>query len=482
MDNARILLVDDEADILASLKRVLRPRKYEVDTAGNGEEALQKLATSPYDIIVSDLNMPGMTGIELLSRVANDYPEMIRIMLTAYSDAEHVLGAINEGKVWGYMQKPWKNEELLITLEQALQTQTIIAERNMLRRTVDRIKVRKRKQFHGFVGDSVVMQFVYQAIEKCAPSQAPVFITGPSGSGKEVAAEAIHRLSRRADGPYYAINCAAIPSELMESEIFGHVKGAFSGAVSHRDGLAFLADGGTLFLDELGEMDINLQAKLLRFIQTGTFSKVGSEKTEKVDIRFISATNRDPLEAIGEKKLREDLYYRLNVISLDLPPLNERDNDPMQLAHHFLSQFSQQEERIYAGFSPDAEALISQYDWPGNVRQLRNTMHSAVVMSEGPVISADVLKMQLKLDKQTFQQLSVKRRAPAPDILLNESQGDPGKQESDSPTQIAPLAKVERMAIEHAIDHYDDNVVKAASALEVSPSTLYRKIQQWQDS
>ena len=219
------------------------------------------------------------------------------------------------------------------------------------------------------------MQFVYSCIEQSAPSSASVFITGPSGSGKEVAAQAIHRLSKRKNGPFIALNCAAIPSELMESEIFGHIKGAFSGAVSNRDGAATLANGGSLFLDEIGEMDISLQAKLLRFIQTGCFQKVGSGKEEKVDIRFISATNREPQIAINEKKLREDLFYRLNVISIALPALNERGNDIVKLAEHFLSHFCEVEEKVFAGFSTEAENLIKSYSWPGNVRQLQNVIH-----------------------------------------------------------------------------------------------------------
>ena len=268
----------------------------------------------------------------------------------------------------------------------------------------------------------------------------------------------------------------------MESEIFGHIKGAFSGAVSNRDGAASLANGGSLFLDEIGEMDIGLQAKLLRFIQTGCFQKVGSGKEEKVDIRFISATNREPQIAIAEHKLREDLFYRLNVISIDLPALNERDNDILKLAEHFLSHFSDIEGKVFAGFSSGAEALINTYSWPGNVRQLQNIIHSSTVMSEGPLISEKIIAQQLgRQNKQEEPVFNTKVQSDFSTInQTNQTTNAP--QGNHSPSSIITLAEVEKQAIEQAIDSCQDNIVKAASELGVSPSTLYRKIQQWQTS
>jgi two-component system repressor protein LuxO len=271
----------------------------------------------------------------------------------------------------------------------------------------------------------------------------------------------------------------------MESEIFGHVKGSFSGAVSNRDGAATMADGGTLFLDELGEMNIGLQAKILRFIQTGTFQKVGSNKQEKVDIRFVSATNREPFKAIEDGHLREDLYYRLNVISINLPPLNDRENDACQIAQYFLNRFSDIEQKVFVGLSSDAGTLVNNYSWPGNVRQLENTIHSAVVMSEGPLLTEQILARQLQLSQDQMTELLNKRRSPSALELnyqpssktINYSHNNV----SDDTSSIRSLAEVERSAIEHAISVCDDNVVKAASLLEVSPSTLYRKVQQWQD-
>ncbi|MBL4899134.1 MAG: sigma-54-dependent Fis family transcriptional regulator, partial [Colwellia sp.] len=384
-----------------------------------------------------------------------------------------------QGRVWGYLQKPWDNNELIITLKQALELQQILAERTLMRRTIDQFQQYRKTNFEGFIGDSVPMQFVYSCIEQCSSSNASVFITGPSGSGKEVAAQAIHRLSKRSQESFIALNCAAIPSELMESEVFGHIKGAFSGAVSNRDGAATLADKGSLFLDEIGEMDINLQAKLLRFIQTGQFQRVGSGKVEQVDIRFICATNRDPHSAIAEHKLREDLFYRLNVISIFLPPLCERGNDKIQLAEHFLTYYSKVEGKDFAGFSSLGKQLIINQSWPGNVRQLQNIIHSAVVMSEGPLISDTILKQQLtdNFNPQPSTSVLPKKKSHYDVQAANNTKPN---NVSQTDTEIISLEKVERYAIEQAILVCQDNIVKAASELGVSPSTLYRKIQQWQ--
>ncbi|MCF2856561.1 sigma-54 dependent transcriptional regulator [Pseudoalteromonas sp. SMS1] len=476
-----ILLVDDEPHILRSLSRALRSDQYTIHTAQSGQDALGVLANEPIDVVVTDKNMPGMTGNELLAIIADDYPDTIRIMLTAFTEQAALIDAINQGKVWGYLQKPWENDNLRITIEQALQTKMLIAERNMLRASLKRYKREHRSQFQRFIGSSLAMQVVYKAIDKAAPSRANVFITGPSGTGKELAAEAIHNLSPRHDQDLICINCAAIPSELMESEIFGHVKGAFSGATNNRDGAATLADGGTLFLDEIGEMDMALQAKILRFIQTGTFQRVGSGKTERVDVRFVCATNRNPLEAIEQQLLREDLFYRLNVIAIDMPALCERDQDPLQIALFYLNKYSELENKLFVGFSKRAEQLILNYGWPGNVRQLENLIHSAVVMSDGPMISEETLMQQLHLkpDESLFTPKIRSQTTPmAQSPVLPSSKST----EQAASINIIPLSEVERFAIEQALQVCEDNVVKAAGLLEVSPSTLYRKIQKWEPS
>lgn len=493
-----ILLVDDEVEVTQALKRVLRKHVTQIHTTNSAREALEILQEQPIDLVVSDLKMPEMDGIQLCSLIAENYPEVVRIMLTAYHDIDSVMSAMNKGRVWGLLEKPWNNDNLLITLQQAYQFKQILEERSLLKRTMARYCEQQRPYFEGFIGDSITMQFVYKAIEQSAPSNASVFITGPSGSGKEVAAEAIHHLSKRQNGPFIALNCAAIPNELMESEIFGHTKGAFSGAVSNRDGAAKMADGGTLFLDEIGEMNMNLQAKLLRFIQTGTYQSVGSSRVEHTDIRFICATNRSPREAIEDKNLREDLYYRLNVIALDMPPLCERGDDVGQIAQHFLAQFSQEEDKVLAGFSDDAITLMKRYQWPGNVRELRNLVHRAVVMCEGPMITANDLNGHLEpgcLQSPGSQNGHLNGSSGKSRFGLGPHGGggmiglgadglgaNGGSLNTEADTaSIEPLAAIERRAIERAVEICDDNVVQAASALGVSPSTLYRKMQQWQE-
>jgi two-component system repressor protein LuxO len=479
--NASILFVDDEIGILSSLKRLVHDMNLEVYSASNAEEGLHILQNNYIDIVISDKNMPGMNGNEFLAKVADEWPDTVRIMLTAYTELTDVITAINAGKIWGYIKKPWNNNDLKLSIQQALIFREVLAERSLLRHTLEQVQAKRKRHFENFIGQSIAMQFVYDAIERCAVSSASVFITGPSGSGKELAADAIHNLSLRKDQPLICLNCAAIPRELMESEIFGHIKGAFSGAISNRDGAATLAHNGTLFLDELGEMDIALQAKILRFIQTGTFQRVGSSKTEKVDIRFISATNREPFEAIADGHLREDLYYRLNVISIDLPPLCERENDPSQIAQHFIDRFSDLEQKVFVGMSSNAEKLINHYSWPGNVRQLENIIHSAIVMSEGPLLTEQNLARQLHLNESQLSEL-ISKKPPLDTYILTEQFSDQeGSSLLNDFKEVRSLATVEKAAIEHAIAVCSDNIVKAASLLRVSPSTLYRKIQQWQE-
>jgi two-component system repressor protein LuxO len=424
------------------------------------------------------MKMPEMSGVEFLTEVATNSPETVRIALSGFTDQEMVMAAINDGKIWGYLEKPWDNNHLLMTLEQGLFIRQLMLERLILQQTVSGLEQFNKTRFHGFIGDSSPMQVVYHIIETAAPSSASVFITGASGCGKELAAAAIHQCSKRAEKPFIALNCAAIPNDLLESEVFGHIKGAFSGAINNRAGAASLADGGTLFLDELAEMDTALQSKLLRFIQTGTFQKVGSGKTEQVDIRFVCATNKNPQQAIKDGRLREDLFYRLNVISLDLPDLKDREWDNLLLANNFLQHFAKKEDKMFVGFSSDAEHLIHHYPWPGNVRQLENCINSVVIMTTGPLVTVTDLNQSLHLDEQQLAQY----------IKANQSQHQspvtplPPLQKATLTAPdcaIRPLSAVEREAVERAVDHCDGNVVKAASLLDVSPSTLYRKIQLW---
>ncbi|BFT31334.1 sigma-54 dependent transcriptional regulator [Alteromonas sp. D210916BOD_24] len=478
-DKLDILLVDDEVAVQRALKRTLECLlSANIETASSGTEGLEICHKKTFDIVISDLSMPGMSGIEFLEKLMQIAPETIRIMLTAHGDAEHILEAINEAKVWSYLTKPWDDRRLQLVIGQAVKMRSALVERTMLKTALVKAESRRKRTIEGFIGESKALRNAYSIIEKAAPSNASVFITGESGVGKEVAAQAIHNLSKRKLDNFVALNCAAIPSELMESEIFGHVKGAFSGAVTNRDGAATQADNGTLFLDELGEMDMSLQAKILRFIQTGTFQRVGSGKLEKVNVRFIAATNREPLKAIADGHLREDLFYRLNVIALHLPPLRERGDDVLLLANHFLHCFMAEESKVFSGFSEDAKILLRKFSWPGNVRQLQNLIHSCVVMNEGPLLTASMLSSQLPTAQESIVPIVPQSADIALDdqaVSIHTDLSVPLQDEGD----IRTLADIERKAIQDAIAFYEDNVVKAANALGVSPSTLYRKIQQW---
>lgn len=318
---------------------------------------------------------------------------------------------------------------------------------------------RTGSSFEGFIGESAAMRSVYEQIRRIAPSRAPVFITGESGSGKEVTAEAVHRRSGRPVGRFIALNCGAIPRELMESEIFGHVKGAFTGAVDDRPGAAELADGGTLFLDEICEMDLALQTKLLRFIQTGELRRVGDTRTRQVDVRFVCATNRDPQAEVAAGRFREDLFYRLCVLPLHLPPLRQRGDDILALAEAFLARFSAEEGRHFRGFEPAAARIVAGYGWPGNVRQLQNVIRRIVVMHDGDEVTAAMLPLALAHGSWPARQATPRAEQGAP--------------------IVEPFWVQERRIIEAAITAFDGNLSRAAAALEISPSTIYRKREGW---
>ena len=313
------------------------------------------------------------------------------------------------------------------------------------------------ESFQNFIGNSPAMHSLYEQIRRVAPSKAPVFITGESGAGKEVCAEAVHACSGRTNAPFIALNCSAIPRELMESEIFGHVKGAFTGAHEDRPGASELAHGGTLFLDEICEMDLALQAKLLRFAQTGTVRRVGDTRLRHVDVRFVCATNREPAREIEAGRFREDLFYRLHVLPLHLPALRERGDDAVTLARAFLAEFAEEEGRHFQGFTPDAENAIATHAWPGNVRELQNVIRRVVVLHDGDTVSADMLAL-------SGDHEPARDTGPLPRI--------------ESPS-IDPFWRQEQRIIEQALRAFDGNTHKAAIALEISPSTIYRKLNAW---
>jgi two-component system repressor protein LuxO len=368
-----------------------------------------------------------------------------------------------------FLVKPFAPERLTVTVANVM-------ERAALRRQVAVLAAGSPRQgFAGFIGAAPAMQAVYRILENAAASRATVFVTGESGTGKELAAEAVHGISPRKGGPFIAINCAAIPKDLIESEIFGHVRGAFTGAVADRIGAARAADGGTLFLDEICEMDLALQGKLLRFIQTGTFQPVGSGKMMQTDVRFVCATNRDPLEEVRAGRFREDLYYRLHVIPVQLPPLRDRGDDVLALAEAFLGKSAAEEGKRFQRFDAEARATLMRHAWPGNVRELENAIRTAVVLHDGEVVTAAMLPATVRepaAKPQAAPALPAPVTAPEPVVPL-------APRAVESTKRIRPLADTEREAIEEAVRLCGGNIAKAAAFLGISPSTLYRKQESW---
>ena len=460
-DKPRVLLVEDSQSLAAVYLQYLKNEPIELSHVDTGTAAKAFIAADPPDLVLLDLVLPDVPGRDILDWInVEDFPCSV-VVITAHGSVDTAVDVMRAG-AHDFLQKPFDAGRLITTVGNVL-------EHTRLKHLVDDIQETfERDHYHGFVGSCLPMQAVYRIIDSAAPSKATVFITGESGTGKEVCAEAIHRQSSCRDGPFIALNCGAIPRDLMESEIFGHVKGAFTGAANERKGAAACADGGTLFLDEIGEMGLDLQTKLLRFVQTGIIKKVGGSKEEKVDVRFICATNRDPLEEVTAGRFREDLYYRLNVVPMHLPPLRERGDDIVILAKHFLSLYAREEDKHFSSLDPDVEVILRSYAWPGNVRQLQNVIRNIVVLHDHDTITCRHLPPPLDTSLNTRAIAST----PPPIGPVRD-----GSQES-IPT-IKPLAQVERETIECAIAQCDGNIPKAAALLEVSPSTIYRKKHAW---
>lgn len=455
MQITRVLMVEDSAPLSAVYQAYLKNEPFELICVTSGQDALFQCQSNPPDILLLDLHLPDMCGMDILKFIHQSQLGISTIVMTAHGSVDKVVDAMRLG-AHDFIAKPVDAERLRVTLRNTLQFRQL----NML---VSRYRTEfQRERFEGFVGASLAMQEVYRTIETAASSRATIFITGESGTGKEVCAEAIHRLSGREQGQFVALNCAAIPKDLMESEIFGHVKGAFTGAVSERVGAAQRADGGTLFMDEVCEMDLELQSKLLRFLQTGCVQKVGGSTMERVDVRIVCATNKDPLTEVREGRFREDLYYRLHVIPVHLPPLRARGDDVLRIAEKLLLDYAQEEQKQFCRFSEAVRRVIFEYPWPGNIRQLQNVIRQIVVLNEGVEVQLTMLPHFLL--------------ATSKEALHSPPQAQPAKTNA----VIRPLAEVEREAILQAIAACDGNIPMAAKSLQVSPSTLYRKIQGWQ--
>ncbi|HLN23943.1 MAG TPA: sigma-54 dependent transcriptional regulator [Patescibacteria group bacterium] len=461
-----ILLVEDSPSLASLYEEYLRGEPWAVELAETGASALEKLRARPPQAVLLDIRLPDMDGLDILRIIVAERIPCSVVVMTAHGSINTAVDAMRNG-AFDFIVKPFPPERLVVTLRNALEHQR-------LNRIIETFKDDlDRTQYCGFIGGSLPMQAVYRVIEQAARSRATVFITGESGTGKELCADAVHRRSPRANGPFVAINCGAIPKDLMESEIFGHVRGAFTGATSDRDGAASRADNGTLFLDEICEMDLALQTKLLRFIQTGSFQRVGGSRTEQVDVRFLCATNRDPMGEVEAGRFREDLFYRLHVIPLHLPPLRERDDDVVAIANRFLADFAAEEHKAFHSFSAEAEAVLRAYDWPGNIRQLQNVVRNVVVLNDGEVVEPSMLPPPLNR--------GIVAQAHRPGLAAGASAAQASPCAPGDPAlSIRPLWQVEKDTIETAISLCDGNIPKAAALLGISPSTIYRKRVAWE--
>ena len=456
---ARLLLVDRDPTtgrVMADALRACVLGPVTVAATRSGREAAELLRAGPHDIVLIDLSsiddLAPQTE-EAVARLVKLADGALTIALSEGASVTAAVAAMRAG-AHDFIARPIAGAALATRIGE-------LSERHGKARTltIDGSTGRRATGFAGFVGASSQMQFVYEQIERIASSSAPVFITGESGAGKDVCAEALHTRGPRAGKRYVAINCAAIPRDLMETELFGVARGAYTGAHDDRKGAAELADGGTLFLDEIGEMDLSLQSKLLRFLQSGSLSRVGEGTVRQIDVRVICATNRNPMQLIAEKKFREVLFYRLHVLPIPLPPLRQRPADIMSLARHFLDRYAREERKAFAGFAPEAATALVAHEWPGNVRQLQNLVRRIVVMFDGGEIDAQMV------GAADIERLSLARIPVA----------------APSPTRqpVLPLWQQEQRIIEDAIQSFSGNIALAAAALELSPSTIYRKRQAW---
>ena len=477
---ARILLVEDTVPLARTYEAYLDNEPYDLTHVETGKDALAFLAENPPDVVLLDLMLPDMDGLSILEHISTTQVPSAVIVITANASLNTAIEAMRLGAL-DFLVKPFTADRLKVTLKNVLERQQLSKIVEVYRNEID------RRQYQGFIGASLAMQRVYRIIDSAAGSKATVFITGESGTGKEVCAQAVHDLSPRAKGPFIALNCGAIPKDLMESEIFGHVKGAFTGAVAEREGAAARANGGTLFLDEICEMDLSLQTKLLRFIQTNSFQKVGGSKMENVDIRFVCATNKDPLAEVANGHFREDLYYRLHVIPVHMPPLNERGEDVLNIAQKLLEDYAQEEGKAFQGFDDEVRGVFAAYAWPGNVRQLQNVIRNIVVLNDGDWVTGDMLPAPLDQLVGAVEPLPTRANlgeAPSvgnPERMGASQAGAVARLLATRPEDIRPLDDMEREIIEHAISLCGDNVPKAAGYLGISASTIYRKRQGWEE-
>jgi DNA-binding NtrC family response regulator len=446
----RILIIDDEEAIRESLDTLLTLEGFSVDTAIDGSSGMDLLSRNEYDLLLLDLALPGQSGIDLLPRIVEMQPHLPVIMITAYGTVGNVVDAIRAGAE-NFVQKPWDNEKLLADIRAAVARHRAEEEVVQLKRTL-----KQRYNFENIVGKSEPMLRLFDLIAQIAPSRSTVLIQGESGTGKELIAKAIHANSPRRDRPFVPVNTGAVPSDLLESTLFGHVKGAFTSAVTAKKGLFEVANGGTLFLDEIGTMGMDMQAKILRVLQDRRFMHLGGVQEIQVDVRIIAATNVNLQEAVREGRFREDLFYRLNVICLELPPLRSRREDVPLLASHFLKFYAQENDTEDRALSPEAMRIIMDYEWPGNVRELENAMERGVVLSTSRTITPDLLPAQLTGGTYSASLLDHQPNASLFDLM----------------------EEIERRIISDRLERCHWNQTEAAEYFKIPLSTLNQKIKR----
>jgi two-component system response regulator HydG len=446
----RVLIADDDPDLTALLAAGLAAMEFEPHVVSTGDAAYAALSAEDFDLVLTDLNMPGLNGLEFCERAVANRPDVPVVVMTAFASVETAVSALRVGAE-DFVTKPVQVEALGLRLQRLLRARELRHEVVRLRE-----EVRQARRFDEIVGQSAAMTKVFELVDRVCDSDASVLISGESGTGKEVVARALHSRGHRAAGPFVAVNCSAVPEHLLESELFGHAKGSFTDAIVDRIGLFQRASGGTLFLDEIGEMPLALQPKILRALQERAVRPVGADREVPIDVRVIAATNRDLESAVEERRFREDLYFRINVICVDLPPLRARGKDVLLLCQHFLTRFARQAGKPIKGLSPAAADKLLAYAWPGNVRELQNCMERAVALARFEEIAVDDLPEKIRDFKSSH-------------VLIAAS----------DPTELVPMEEVERRYVARVMEAVGGNKTMAARVLGFDRKTLYRKLERY---